>query len=176
MAIRFEWDEDKRRKNLAKHGVDFEDTKPVFLDDWMNALYKKQTVGGEQRNLVTGWNGRYTLAITCTIRETSNDEIVRIINARKATKREKQDYRSHIMEAIMRQRKISQAALDYIKQHEDDDDGDIDLSDAPEMIHPTGLLSDLLRSMRTEALCESSGKTFEEFVKPDGKGKNITTK
>lgn len=29
---RFEWDENKRRSNIVKHGIDFEDAKDVFDD------------------------------------------------------------------------------------------------------------------------------------------------
>ena len=32
MSLQFEWDNEKARLNLAKHGIDFGDARTVFLD------------------------------------------------------------------------------------------------------------------------------------------------
>lgn len=32
MSLRFEWDRDKARQNLKKHGISFEDASEVFSD------------------------------------------------------------------------------------------------------------------------------------------------
>ena len=128
--------------------------------------YEKQTVRGEERCKVVGWNGRYIRSVVCTIdRHVNGDETVRLINARHASKREKRDYHHQVTEAIMEQHKLPQEVLDYIKQHENDSDDGIDFSDDPDgftgPIRGGGMVA-LRRDLRES----SSRKTFKEFVRP----------
>ena len=59
---------------------------------------------------------------------------------------------------------LSQEALDYIEQHDNDSDDGIDFSDIPEITGPM-LRGNFRQYARTETLHASSGrKTFEEFV------------
>lgn len=85
----YEWDETKRRINLATHGVDFADAR---LLDWDYALFESQMVSGEVRFLSYAPIDRRVYAIVFTMRGT----IIRIISFRKANKREVRNYvRNH---------------------------------------------------------------------------------
>ena len=88
LMVTFEWDEDKRRANLRKHGVEFADAVTAFEDD--NAMtMRDEDSEGEERfvTLATDALGRL-LVVVYTWRE----ERIRLISARKATRRERKQY------------------------------------------------------------------------------------
>ena len=82
----FEWDEEKNKSNLAKHGVSFEDCIPVFSDE--DSLVLEDDRHYEQRWKVIG-AGKFlvVLVVVYTYRNK-----IRIISARKATKGERKVY------------------------------------------------------------------------------------
>ena len=84
----FEWDEAKAKTNERKHGVRFDDAMPVFGDPY--ALTEQdRIVDGELRWQTIGLVGGVVLLLVAhTIRDEGADEIIRIISARKATRRE----------------------------------------------------------------------------------------
>ena len=84
-----EWDEKKAHENLQKHGVDFADTPPVFEDELAITL-PDETVDEEERFVTLGTDalGRI-LVVLYTWREEAR---IRIISARKATRRERRQY------------------------------------------------------------------------------------
>ena len=85
---RFEWDDEKARANLAKHKVSFEVARAVFDD--LNAIDEldDRDHDGEERSNRTGMvNG-----ILLTVIHTERDDRYRIISARRATRREQEDY------------------------------------------------------------------------------------
>jgi uncharacterized protein len=90
--IWFEWDEAKAKSNERKHGVRFEDTMLVFADPY--ALVEQDRVErGELRWQILGSAaGVGLLLIVHTMREEADDEIIRIISARRATRRERKRY------------------------------------------------------------------------------------
>ncbi|HUY68420.1 MAG TPA: BrnT family toxin [Alphaproteobacteria bacterium] len=79
----FEWDEAKRKRNLAKHGVDFE-----CIDDfdWVHATIRLDSRQdyGEDRYVATGYLGERLHICVWTIRE----NIIRLISLRKANGKE----------------------------------------------------------------------------------------
>ena len=78
----YEWDEAKRRANLAKHGVDFAD---MVRFDWDSSLHiGSDVLDFEQREAVLGMIG-LKLVVVCY---TQRGESTRIITLRSATKRE----------------------------------------------------------------------------------------
>jgi uncharacterized protein len=88
MAMDFEWDPKKAATNLAKHGVAFEVAKEVFLDP--AALVEiDDTSPGEERWRIIGLAGSKVLFVVYA--EQDND-VIRIISARKAIKREERAY------------------------------------------------------------------------------------
>jgi hypothetical protein len=83
----FEWDENKRQKNLEKHGIDFADVdilfeRPVYVN--------KSKDKGEERWLVTGELGKECVTVICTVRGKN----CRIISARRARHEESKTYRA----------------------------------------------------------------------------------
>ena len=85
--MQFEWDEKKRRVNLAKHGIDFADLAPLFSGLTITALDSRYD-HGEFRFITLGiLNG-----IAMTVAHAETDEVIRIISARKATRYEEESY------------------------------------------------------------------------------------
>lgn len=87
-AVRVEWDEAKARANLKKHEVDFADAVGVF-DDEFALLRDDPDVEGEERFIAQGMDllGRIVVVVY-----TYRGERIRLISARKATKRERGQY------------------------------------------------------------------------------------
>jgi uncharacterized DUF497 family protein len=94
-GIRFEWDEAKNLANQRKHGVDFDQASQVFLDP-LHLSIPDRVVHGEERWQTFGLVKRSAILIVVhTIREFSADqgtEVVRIISAREATRKERVFY------------------------------------------------------------------------------------
>lgn len=86
--VRFEWDETKARSNARKHGVRFEDAMLVFVDPY--ALAEQDRLeGGELRWQTLGLAGGVVLLLVAhTVRNEQGGEIIRIISARKAVRKE----------------------------------------------------------------------------------------
>ena len=83
--MKFEWDEEKRKANLAKHGLDFAS---IIYFDFENAMEVEQSKNGEYRIFAIS-----TLTNqVCALAYTPRNEIIRVISLRLATKREIQAY------------------------------------------------------------------------------------
>ncbi|MHB8500770.1 MAG: BrnT family toxin [Candidatus Acidiferrales bacterium] len=90
--MRFEWDESKAAGNLRKHGVRFDDATLVFGDPF-SVIEQDRVVGEELRWQALGWpGGNFLLLVAHTVRNEGEDEIIRIISARKATRKERERY------------------------------------------------------------------------------------
>ena len=95
-GIRFEWDEAKNLSNQRKHGVGFEEATQVFLDP-LYVSVKERIEDGEQRWQTFGEvDGCLLMIVAHTVKEEDAvrgpREVVRIITARHATRKEKQRY------------------------------------------------------------------------------------
>ena len=89
MTFRFEWDAEKSFENLAKHKVSFEDAASVFDDPLAITFPDPDHSVGEERVLTFGLSKAGQLL---AIISTENDEVLRIISARKATRKERGIY------------------------------------------------------------------------------------
>lgn len=90
--MKFEWDENKAIINIEKHGVSFEEASTVFYDDSAILFDDPDHSVEEERFNLIGFSESARLLIVChCVRD--NDEVVRIISARKATAKEANDYR-----------------------------------------------------------------------------------
>ena len=86
----FEWDEGKRLKNLAKHGLDFEDAAQIYFCPVKVTFASK--VISEARFLDLGYGrGDQLLCLVYVIRI----ESIRIISFRKASRKERKKYDHH---------------------------------------------------------------------------------
>ena len=86
-ATGFEWDENKRLKNIAKHGIDFIDALDVFLEPHLD---EPLSYPHEARRKALGPIGDRLVAVIYTWRGTS----IRIISARRARANEQRAYRA----------------------------------------------------------------------------------
>ena len=85
--LRFEWDEDKAKSNLKKHKVSFEEAKTAFYDENARLIPDPEHSEEEDRFILMGLSAGVKMLIVCHCYRES-EEIIRIISARKATKRE----------------------------------------------------------------------------------------
>ncbi len=92
--VRFEWDNNKAEVNLAKHGVSFETAALVFDDPSQVAWVDDRFAYGEERWLVLGIVQDRILAVAFVWSEGSSrgEEIIRLISARKASRKERELY------------------------------------------------------------------------------------
>ena len=86
-AVGFEWDERKARANLRKHRVDFADAATIFGDE--RAVTVAEDDPEEERYATIGIDA---LARVLVVVYTMRGDRIRIISARRATKREREHY------------------------------------------------------------------------------------
>jgi len=89
MALGFSWDASKARANLAKHRVTFEEASTVFSDPLSLTVGDPDHSDDEYRFVVLGESFRGRLIVVV---HSEDDESIRIISARLATRRERADY------------------------------------------------------------------------------------
>jgi uncharacterized DUF497 family protein len=89
MATQFEWDAAKAADNVQKHRVSFEEAATVFGDPLGRIFDDPDHSQAEHRELLIGHSTRnHVLVVSFTERAHK----IRIISARRATKRERHDY------------------------------------------------------------------------------------
>ncbi|QDX80306.1 hypothetical protein B9N43_02915 [Denitratisoma sp. DHT3] len=89
--IKFEWDSAKATANIKKHGVSFEEAQSAFYDEFAIQFFDDDHSSDEERFLLLGMStGSKLLLVAHCEREAGH--IIRIISARKATKRESAFY------------------------------------------------------------------------------------
>lgn len=90
--MRFEWDEQKNQINIRKHGIDFSDAADIFKHP-MLTLHDGREDYGEDRWIALGWI-RSTIGVVVYVER--DEDVIRIISARKATKNEVKRYEQSI--------------------------------------------------------------------------------
>ncbi|OOH86193.1 hypothetical protein BMT54_11280 [Pasteurellaceae bacterium 15-036681] len=85
----FEWDDNKAQINLAKHGISFDEAISVFYDENGLLIPDPEHSIDEERFILLGMS-KYSNILVVVHCERA--EQIRIISARKATKREKSQY------------------------------------------------------------------------------------
>lgn len=89
--ISFEWDATKAASNLKKHGVSFEEAQSVFYDEFAVQFFDNEHSENEDRFLMLGMSVNANLLLVCHC-ERDIGQVIRIISARKATRREQVFY------------------------------------------------------------------------------------
>ena len=90
--LSFVWDPRKNTQNIEKHdGIDFEEAKTVFYDEYARIIYDPNHSINEDRFIILGLSNKLRLLIVCHCYRES-DSIIRIISARKATQKEAKAY------------------------------------------------------------------------------------
>ena len=89
--MRIIWDEKKNQSNIKDHKVSFKEAETVFYDPSAKIIHDPDHSINEDRFIILGMSKLMKLLVVChCYRE--NDEIIRIISARKATKNESKHY------------------------------------------------------------------------------------
>ncbi len=94
-TLKFEWDENKNEINKKKHGLSFEEASEVFYDDDAVLFDDPDHSVGEQRFLIIGAVGSSKICIVSHCYR-DNDNVIRLISARMATKSEIRYYQERV--------------------------------------------------------------------------------
>jgi hypothetical protein len=86
------WDPEKALQNFRKHGIRFSDVEPVFYDPLARIL-EEQSTQNESRFILVGSDA---LGNVIVVVYTWRGDVVRIISARKATRKERKKYEEGI--------------------------------------------------------------------------------
>lgn len=89
--MNFEWDEEKNKANIIKHGVSFYEAESVFDDLHALVMDDISHSDNEERFLILGFSNNANLLMVCHCYR-RKDTVIRIISARKATNNEKKVY------------------------------------------------------------------------------------
>ena len=91
--MKFEWDDRKNDENIRKHGIDFTDVVEMFSHAMLTHLDARRDYGDDR------WIGigllRNIVAVTVYL-EWEDEETIRIISARKATRHESKEYHTRV--------------------------------------------------------------------------------
>lgn len=91
--MKFEWDRQKSIANLKKHKISFDEAATAFRDPFAKIFDDVWHAEHEHREILIGYSQKHhLLLISFTERE---EDVVRIISARKATSRERTDYENN---------------------------------------------------------------------------------
>ncbi len=149
----FEWDEDKRRLSLKKHGLDFRDAAEIFDTEYLRLPGRNDI---EIREIAVGYlNGTY-MAVVFTMR----DEVIRIITVRRQDAMSEKHMTRMSLDEIRKTK--SQTDWDRVKaapDHEGEQEIDVDWSKAS-LVEPE---PKKLISLRIDA-------DIVEFFRSQGKG------
>ena len=89
--MEFIWHDEKSKTNLAKHGVSFNEAKSVFFDEFARLEHDPDHSKHEDRFVLLGVSSLLKLLVVIHVE--IEEDVIRIISARKATKKEGQQYR-----------------------------------------------------------------------------------
>ena len=90
-VLKFEWDAEKDKANLKKHGISFKEARSVFYDEYAIQFFDPDHSDTEDRFILLGISQLLNTLVIChCFRE--EDTVIRIISARKADSEEEQVY------------------------------------------------------------------------------------
>lgn len=100
MEMRFKWDEEKRKKNVRRHGFDFADTPEVF-ENIVYTIEDDRFDYGETRYFTLGIVAGRIVALS----HTEGDGEMRIISLRKANRHEQEIYFTEVADRLGKNRR-----------------------------------------------------------------------
>ena len=89
-SFNFEWNKNKNQSNHEKHGVSFQEAQTVFYDQNAIEYYDDNHSLEEERFIMLGISYQMRLLVVCYC--VRNHNSIRVISARKATKKETKVY------------------------------------------------------------------------------------
>ena len=99
MTLKFEWNKTKDAINKRKHGISFNEASTVFYDENALLFDDPEHSRSEDRFLIIGMSIKMHICIVSHCYR-KNDQIIRIISARKATKKEVNIYNEKRRQAL----------------------------------------------------------------------------
>ena len=93
MSLQFEWNLKKAKANLTKHDVSFEEAIAVFADSLARIFDDEEHSSEERREIIIGHTNQQDLIL---VSFTAIHEKVRILSARRVTRRERKDYEKNL--------------------------------------------------------------------------------
>ena len=90
--LEFEWDENKEKKNIRIHKIDFSTAAHVFADEFRIEKFDGKHSSDEDRYKVIGAINGHLMVIVVSDTMRKNDRVIRMISARKAEKEERDEY------------------------------------------------------------------------------------
>ena len=91
MDIHFVCDPNKEKINKRKHKISFSEAQSVFLDEYARRIYDPGHSSTEDRFLLLVMSSTIRILVVCHCYK-ENDEVIRLISARKASKKEEAQY------------------------------------------------------------------------------------
>jgi hypothetical protein len=91
--MKFEWDINKAKTNLEKHGISFDEARTVFSDPLAYIFDDQWHSLGEHRELMIGYSNKKQLLIVSFTEQIEG--VIRIISSRLTTTKERKDYEQH---------------------------------------------------------------------------------
>ncbi len=94
--MNFEWDKEKNKENINKHGLDFVDTQKMFEAQMLTELDTRED-SGEDRFIGIGFLKSYVAVVVYT---EPDEQTIRIISLRKALKDERQRFERRLSKQL----------------------------------------------------------------------------
>ncbi len=94
MGLHFEWDDNKARLNLKNHAIGFDEAATVFTDPLARIFDDEIHSSEEDREIIIGHSSKGQLLLVCF---TERGDVVRMISARKTTRKERSDYEENTL-------------------------------------------------------------------------------
>ncbi len=89
--LRFEWDQEKDKANIKKHGVSFDEARTVFYDEQAIQFFDPDHSKDEDRFILLGISFKLRTLVVCyCLRE--SETVIRLFSARKADSDEEREY------------------------------------------------------------------------------------
>jgi hypothetical protein len=89
MPLKFEWNPNKAKKNIEKHGVSFDEAATVFFDPLSMTYDDPDHSYDENRYIIIGLSDLGRLLF---VSHAETDNIIKIISARQLTRKERKQY------------------------------------------------------------------------------------
>ena len=90
-GLQFEWDERKKKANIKKHGVSFDEARTIFCDENAIQFFDPDHSEDEDRFILLGMSFKLRILVVCHCFRKS-ETVVRIISAKKADRDEENEY------------------------------------------------------------------------------------
>jgi uncharacterized DUF497 family protein len=91
-VVRYVWDTEKERRNLAKHGLDFTFADVVFSDPYLAIVFDRIEDGEDRWHAIGRVDEHRILLVVHSYPDPDDDELIRVIGLREVTRSERTRY------------------------------------------------------------------------------------